>query len=99
VLRAIEAMPNGWSEIFQLIDAMYPAPVGPHGHVDARTRAGREWRRRWLAVMRVWGDLIQAGLVEIIIPADGLHPDLFRVSEAGHRWLSEHDAITGGDAR
>ena len=48
--------------------------------------------------MGVWIDLIEARLVEIIIPADGMHPDLFRVSEAGRRWLAEHDALTGDDA-
>ena len=47
--------------------------------------------------LRVWGDLVEAGLVEIIIPADGVHGDLFIVSEAGHRWLVEHDALTGGE--
>ena len=47
--------------------------------------------------MRVWVDLVEAGLVEIIIRADGVHGDLFTVSEAGHRWLAEHDALTGGE--
>ena len=35
--------------------------------------------------------------MEIIIPADGVHGDLFTVSETGHRWLVEHDTLTGGE--
>jgi hypothetical protein len=97
VLRAIEAMPDGQAEIFPLAEVMYPPSLGRNGHVDNRTREAREWHRHWLAVMRVWIDLVEAGLVEIIIPADGMHPDLFRVSEAGRRWLTEHTALTGGD--
>jgi hypothetical protein len=97
VLRAIRAMPSGWSEFHQLLHAMYPPPLGPRGHIDGRTRAAREWHRHYLAVMRVWLDLIAARLVEIVIPADGLHPDLFRVSETGNRWLAEHDSLTGGE--
>ena len=98
MLRAIEAMPNGQAELFPLAESLYPPPLGPSGHVDNRTRVAHDWHSRRMAVMRVWIDLIEAGLVEIIIPADGLHPDLFRVSEAGRRWLAEHDALTGGDA-
>jgi hypothetical protein len=99
VLRAIEAMPDGQAEVFPLAERLYPAPTGPRGHVDGRTRAAREWHRQQMAVIRVWTDLIKAGLVEIIIPADGMHPDLFRVSEAGHRWLAAHDALTNGGAQ
>jgi hypothetical protein len=97
VLRAIEAMPNGQAEIFPLTEILYPPPFGSHGRVDNRTRAAREWNRHRLAVMRVWIDLVEGDLVEIIIPADGMHPDVFKVSESGHRWLNEHDALTSGD--
>jgi hypothetical protein len=97
VLRAVEAMPDGQAEIFELAHAMYPPPLGAGGRVDFRTRAAHEWYRNQLAVMRVWADLVEAGLVEIIIPADGVHGDLFIVSEAGHRWLVEHDTLTGGE--
>ena len=98
VLRAIEAMPDGQAEIFPLAEKLYPAPTGPRGYVDGRTRAARQWHRHKMAVIRVWTDLIEAGMVEIIIPADGMHPDLFRVSEAGRRWLAEHGVLTSGDA-
>jgi len=96
-MRAVKGMPDGgMCDVFQLIEAMYPPPAGPRGHVDRRTREGREWDRQWLAVVRVWTDLVGAGLVEIVIPADGLHPDLFRLSDSGHRWLTAHDALTAG---
>ena len=95
VLRALEAMPDGQAEVFELAEALYPPPLDVSGHVDFRTRAAREWNRHRLAVVRVWVDLVEAGLVEIIIPADGMHGDLFRVSKAGHRWLVEHDSLTG----
>jgi hypothetical protein len=94
---AVEAMPDGQAEIFELAEPMYPPPLGAGDRVDFRTRAAREWNRNRLAVMRVWVDLVEAALVEIIISADGVHGDLFTVSEAGHRWLVEHDTLTGGE--
>ena len=96
VLRAIEAMPEGQAEIGPLVEALYPPPLNPRtGQMDFRTRAAREWFPHFHAVMFVWSDLIRAGLVEVVIPADGVHPDVFVVSEAGRRWLGEHDALTG----
>jgi hypothetical protein len=96
LLRAIEAMPDGQAEISELAEAMYPPPLNAQGHLDFRTRATRDWSCHFQAVMRVWIDLVEAGLVEIIIPADGLHGDLFTVSEAGYRWLVEHHTLIGG---
>jgi hypothetical protein len=88
VLRAIEAMPNGQAELFSLAESPYPRPLARVVTWITERRA-RDWQSRRMAVMRVWICLIEAGLVEIIIPADGMHPDLFKVSEAGRRWFAE----------
>lgn len=96
VLRAVDAMQDGQAEISELAEAMYPASLNARGHLDFRMRTTRDWFCHFQAVMRVWVDLVEAGLVEIIIPADGIHGDLFTVSEAGHRWLAEHDTLVGG---
>jgi hypothetical protein len=90
VLRAIEAMPVG-QDAFGLAQTMYTAPL----KVDYRTRETKDWSRSQMAVIRVWADLVIAGLVEITRPADGVHPDLFVVSEAGRRWLAEQDTLAG----
>lgn len=97
VLRAIEAMPDGQAKAFDLAAALYPAPSDAEGGVDFRTRNTRDWSRHQMAVIRVWTDLVSAGLVEIISPADGINADLSVVSEAGHRWLMEHDSLTSGE--
>jgi hypothetical protein len=91
VLHAIEAMPSGQADAFGLARTLYAKPL----RVDYRTRETKDWSRSQLAVIHVWCDLVNAGLVEITRPADGVNPDLFVVSEAGHRWLAEHDTLTG----
>jgi hypothetical protein len=67
VLRAVEARPDGQAEIFELADAMYPPPIDARGYLDFRTRITRDWFCHHQAVMRVWVDLYEAGLIEIII--------------------------------
>ena len=94
VLRAVDVMPDGQAEIFELADAMYPPPRRGRSRGPSGASAPAWFCQP--AVMRVWADLVEAGLVEIIIPADGIHGDLFTVSEAGHRWLAEHDTLVGG---
>lgn len=89
---AIRAMPEGQAEIFQLAEKLCRAPIGPHGYVDGRTGAAREWHRHQMAVMRVRTDLIEAGPKEIIIPADGMHPTCS--GRAMRHCLAGHDART-----
>jgi hypothetical protein len=91
VLRAIKAMPGGQAEAFGLAKAMYPPP----SRVDYRTRETQDWNSRQMAVIRVWAELVEAGLVAIIRPADGVNPDLTEVSQAGHDWLAQHDVPVG----
>jgi hypothetical protein len=91
VLRAIEAMPGGQAEAFGLAEAMYPPP----SKVDYRTRETRDWNNRQMAVIRVWAELVEAGLVTVIRPADGVNPDLTEVSQAGRDWLAQHHAPAG----
>ena len=98
MLRAIEAMPDGQAETLPLADSMYPPPLAHEvtwitelGRLAIGTAARwRSWASGLTSLRRDWWRSLSQ--------ADGMHPDLFRVSEAGRRWLAEHDALTGGDA-
>lgn len=84
VMRAIATRPE-WQHVLQLQGMLCPRSGE---RVDGRTREGQDWHRRSMAVVYVWCDLIEAGLVEIITETD-----TFRLTAAGRRWLQAMDAL------
>ena len=72
-----------------MADAVEPKPLNARGHIDFRTRAAKQWFPRWEDLVMAGCLLIEAGLAEVLDPADGTHPDVVGITAAGRRYLAE----------
>jgi hypothetical protein len=76
-----------------LARAAEPPPLNAYGHVDFRTRAARQWFERFEALLDAGLDMIDAGLAEVVIEADGYHSYEVGITDAGRRYLAEIRAL------
>ncbi len=79
--------------LLDLTKTIAPQPLNARGHIDFRTRAARQWFEQWDALMGAALDMIDAGLAEVLIPADGCNPDELGITDAGRRYLAEMRAL------
>ena len=80
-------------DVAALAESIAPRPGKPGGRVDGRTREGRAWREQMLELAFAAFELMQAGLAEVIMPADGRHPNEMGITDAGRRYLAEMRAL------
>lgn len=80
--------------LLDLTTTAAPQPRNARGHIDFRTRAARQWFERWDALMGAALDMIDAGLAEVLIPADGCNPDEIGITDAGRDYLAEMRALS-----
>lgn len=84
---------GGGTSLTGLARAAEPPPLNGYGHVDFRTRAARQWFERFEALLDAGLDMIDAGLAEVVIEADGYHPYEVGITDAGRRYLAEMRAL------
>jgi hypothetical protein len=85
LLRAIVAAET--ISTCDLNDAVNPRP-GPGWKVDGRTRAGKAWQERFLAVFDAVIDLMDGGLIRIAVDSDGENPWEMAITDAGLHYLA-----------
>lgn len=76
-------------DLHKLAEAIAPPPLNARGIVDRRTRAGRAWDEQMLELIYAACQLDQAGLIQVVIKADGAGPNEFGITGAGRRYLAE----------
>jgi hypothetical protein len=80
-------------EAFALAEVIAPPPLNSRGRVDGRTREARAWYEQISDLVIAVLQLEQAGLVAVIIKADGAHPNKVGITDAGRRYLADMRAL------
>lgn len=81
------------ASLTDLANMAAPKPRNAWGHVDFRTRVAREWFGRWEELVGAGFAMLEAGFAEILVPADGCHPDQVGITTAGRRYLAGMRAL------
>jgi hypothetical protein len=81
------------ASLLDLAKTAAPPPLNARGVVDGRTRAGRQWAERQIELIEAGVGMIEAGLVDVVIEADGYNPCEVAITDAGRRYLGQMRAL------